>query len=111
MKPALLCLTLSCGLWAQSTAQIQGSIHDASGSTVPGAVLKATQTETSAVRTAISYTDGTYALTNLAIGPYRLEVSKPGFSTYVQTGIVLQVESQPTVDVSFNVGKVSEQVQ
>jgi len=111
MKPALLFCTLSCGLWAQSTAQIQGSIHDASGSTVPGAVLKATQAETSAVRTAISDTDGTYALTNLAIGPYRLEVSKPGFSTYVQTGIVLQVESQPTIDISLKVSDKNEQVQ
>ena len=111
MKPAFLLLTLSCGVWAQSTAQIQGSIHDASGSTVPGAVLKATQTETSAVRTAISDTDGTYALTNLAIGPYRLEVSKPGFSSYVQTGIVLQVESQPTIDISLKVSDLNEQVQ
>jgi hypothetical protein len=103
VKPALLFFTLRCGLWAQSTAQIQGSIHDASGSTVPNAVLKATQTETSAVRTVISDTDGTYALTNLAIGPYRLEVSKPGFSTYVQTGIVLQVGSRPTIDISLKV--------
>jgi len=40
-KPALFFLTLSCGLWAQSTAAIQGSIQDASGSAVSGAVVKA----------------------------------------------------------------------
>ena len=90
-------VALSCALWAQSTAQIQGSIQDASGSAVPGANVKATQTETGAVRATTSGSDGTYVLTNLAIGPYRLEISKPGFSTYVQTGIVLLVESQPTV--------------
>ena len=107
--PALL--ILACGLRGQSTAQIQGSIQDASGSAVPGAVVKATQTETGAVRAAISSTDGTYVLTNLAIGPYSLEVSKPGFSTYVQTGIVLQVESRPTVEISLTVGNIREQVQ
>jgi hypothetical protein len=104
-------LALSCGVWAQSTAQIQGSIQDASGSAVPGAIVKATQTETGAVRATASGADGTYVLTNLAIGPYRPEVSKPGFSTYVQTGIVPQVESQPTVEVSLQIGNVSEQVQ
>jgi hypothetical protein len=107
----LFFLALNFALRAQSTAQIQGSIQDASGSAVPGAVVKATQAETGAFRTITSDRDGTYVLTNLATGPYRLEVSKPGFSTYVQTGIVLQVESRPTVDISLTVGTVSEQVQ
>ena len=52
-----------------------------------------------------------YVLPNLPIGPYRLEVTKAGFSTYVQTGIVLQVATNPTVDVSLKIGAVSEQVQ
>ena len=50
-------------------------------------------------------------LTNLAIGPYRLEISKPHFNTYVRTGIVLQVESQPTMDVSLKVGDVTRAVE
>jgi hypothetical protein len=98
-------------LHAQSTAQIQGTIQDATGAAVPGAEIRATQTETATVRTAISGADGAYVLPNLPIGPYRLEVAKPGFSKFVQTGIVLQVESQPTVDVSLKVGNVSEQVE
>ena len=108
---AIAALTLSPSLWAQSTAQIQGSIQDVSGSAVPGAVVKATETETGVVRSTVSNTDGTYALTSLAVGPYRLEVSKPGFSTYARTRIVLQVESQPTVDVSLTVGDVNEQIE
>ena len=50
-------------------------------------------------------------LPNLPIGPYRLEVTKSGFSTYVQTGIVLQVATNPTVDVALKIGAVNEQVQ
>src|SRR5215471_21311131 len=102
---------LGYALWAQTTAQIQGTIQDVSGSAVPGANVKATQTDTGAVRTTISDTDGTYVLANLPIGPYKLEISKPGFSTSVRTGIVLHVESQPTVDISLTLGNVNEQIE
>lgn len=36
---------------------------------------------------------------------------KQGFSTYVQSGIVLQVATAPTIDPVLNVGTVSESVQ
>ena len=63
------------------------------------------------MRTVNSGADGGYVLANLPIGPYRLEISKQGFTTYVQTGIILQVNTSPTVDISLKVGNVSEQVQ
>ena len=107
-----LCLALlGASLLAQSTAQIQGSVQDASGAAVPGAEVKATQTQTGALRTVTSGADGGYVLANLPIGPYRVEVSRAGFSTYVQTGIVLQVASSPSVDITLKVGGVSDQVQ
>src|SRR5262249_8183485 len=68
------------------------------------------QTATGAVRTAATGIDGGYVFTNLAVGPYMLEVSKSGFTKYVQSGIVLQVDASPTIDVALKVGSVSEQV-
>ena len=59
----------------------------------------------------MSAADGAYVFPNLPIGPYRIEVSKTGFSVYVQTGIMLQVNTNPTVDIALKVGNVSEQVQ
>src|ERR1700676_3748917 len=97
-------------IWAQSTSQINGTIHDSSGLAVPGAAVKVTQTATGAVRTATSGSDGDYVLHHLPIGPYLLEVTNDGFSKYVQSGIVLQVDTNPTVEVSLQVGSVSEQV-
>ena len=82
-------------VFAQTTAQINGTVRDQSGRVLPGVEIKATQTATGAVRTAISDETGSYVLPNLPIGPYMLEVSLPGFRTYVQTGIVLQVSSNP----------------
>ncbi len=99
------------GMFAQSTSQIQGVVQDASGSAVPGAEIKATQTATGTVRTVTSGADGVYVLPDLPLGPYKLEVSKAGFATYVESGIVLQVASNPTIDIQLKVGQVSEQVQ
>ncbi|MCU1335281.1 MAG: hypothetical protein JWO19_862, partial [Bryobacterales bacterium] len=108
---AVFVFVLGTCLWGQSTSQIQGIIEDPAGAAIPGAEIKATQTDTGLVRTATSSADGTYVLANLPIGPYRLEVTKPGFSTYVQTGIVLQVATNPTVNVALKLGTVSESVQ
>jgi len=107
----LAVLVCAVGLYAQGQAQIQGTVLDSTGAVVPGAGVKATQTETGAVRTVTSATDGSYVLANLPIGPYRLDVSKEGFTTYVQTGVILQVNTNPTIDFSLKIGNVSEQVQ
>lgn len=107
-------LLMSWGViaWAQavSTSQIQGVVQDATGLAVEGAQVRATQTATGATRLATTSADGTYVLPNLPVGPYRLEVSKEGFNQYVQTGILLQVGSNPNIDVQLKVGVVTEQV-
>src|ERR1700757_4542921 len=88
-------LFASVTVWAQ-TSQISGVIKDPSGSAIPGAAIKATQTATGVVRNTTSGSDGGYALPNLPTGPYLLEVTKEGFTKYAQSGIVLQVDTAPT---------------
>src|SRR5437016_102310 len=94
-----------------ATAQISGTVKDQSGAVLPGAEITATQTETGAVRMALSDETGSYVLPNLPVGPYKLEVSIPGFRTFVQSGIVLQVNSSTVVNPVLNVGQVSETVE
>jgi hypothetical protein len=106
----LLCLLLACAVARAQTSQISGTVRDTSGLAIPGAAIKATQTATGVIRTTNSGADGSYVLPNLPIGPYLLEVTKEGFSRYVQSGIVLQVETTPTVDIALRVGAVNEQV-
>src|SRR5450631_1868347 len=109
----LVGLGIAALVWAQavSTAQIGGVVQDSTGLAVPGAEVKVTQTDTGAIRTATSNADGSYVLPSLPVGPYTLEVKKPGFATYVQTGIVLQVATNPAIPVTLKVGAVTEQVQ
>ncbi len=108
----LLVSVMTCNaLWAQATAQIGGSVHDMSGAVLPGVEITATQTGTGASRMTITNETGYYILPNLPLGPYRVEASLPGFRSFVQTGIVLQVNSNPTLNIVLQVGQVTEQVE
>src|SRR5437867_2385672 len=101
-----------CTLLGQTVSgQISGTVKDASGAVLPGVEIKVTQTNTGATRIVVSNETGSYIISNLPVGPYRLEAALPGFSTYVQSGIVLQVNSNPILPVMLQVGTVNETVQ
>jgi len=110
LKIAVVSALTAAAVWAQATARIHGVVSDMSGAAIPGATVKATQTDTGISRTITSEADGGYVLTNLPLGPYSIEVSKEGFSTEVQTGIVLQVNSDPAIPIALKVGTVAERV-
>ncbi len=93
-----------------STAQISGTVKDESGGVLPGADVTATQTDTGVTRTVVSDANGAYVLSNLPLGPYRLEVKLSGFRSYSRTGIVLQVNAQPVIDVAMALGDLNETV-
>src|SRR5262245_2910666 len=104
---ALMC----ANVWGQATAQISGSVRDQSGAVLPGVEVMATQTDTGIIRSTVTNETGSYVLPNLALGPYRLEAGLPGFRSFVQTGSVLQVNSSPVINVTLEVGQVSETVE
>src|SRR2546427_11091245 len=108
----LMVSAMTCGaVWAQATAQISGAVQDQSGAVLPGVEVTATQTETGIARMTVTNETGHYVLPNLPLGPYKLEGALPGFRTFIQTGIVLNVNANPTVNISLQVGQVSEQVE
>src|SRR5262245_17528453 len=94
-----VCLLAGSALFAQSAsvAQISGTVQDSTGAAVPGAQVSVTQTDTGLSRAVQSDENGAYLLPSLPIGPYRLEVKKEGFSSYIQSGIVLQVNTNPAI--------------
>src|SRR5262249_25298413 len=115
-SPSVLAAIVSMSLgatmiWAQATAQIIGSVKDQTGAVLPGVEVTATQTATGAKRTAVTDETGSYTLQNLPIGPYTIEAALPGFKTYVQTGIVLQVGTNPVVNAVLEIGQLSDQVE
>ncbi|HZR58391.1 MAG TPA: carboxypeptidase-like regulatory domain-containing protein, partial [Terriglobales bacterium] len=95
---------------AVANAQLSGVVTDPSGAAIPDAKIIVTQTDTNAVRTVQSGSDGTFILPGLAIGPYKLQVEAKAFTSYIQTGIVLQVGESPKINIALKLGGVTERV-
>jgi hypothetical protein len=88
----------------------QRDVADASGAVLPGVTVIAIQTETGFRREAVTDGTGSYALLNLPTGPYRLEATLSGFRTFSQTGLVLQVGSNPVIPVKMELGSLEQTV-
>jgi hypothetical protein len=107
----LLCFPLYLSAQTSPVSQISGTVQDSSGAAIPGAQVQLTNIDTNAIRTADTSDVGYYAFPSLPIGPYKLQVSKEGFTSYVQSGIVLQVGTNPAIDVTMQVGAVTQTVE
>lgn len=93
---------------AVNNAQVHGAVTDPTGAAIVGAQVTATQTDTGMVRRTVTNSDGEFALPNLPVGPYNLEVAASGFQNYVQTGITLQVSQNPKIDIHMRIGAVAQ---
>jgi Carboxypeptidase regulatory-like domain/TonB dependent receptor len=108
----VLALAAPAATWAQAVggAQITGFVRDSSGGALPGVDVMVTQTDTGVSRSTVTSNDGGFAFPNLAVGPYQLKATLQGFSTFVQDGIILQVNSNPSLTVTLQIGAISEQL-
>src|SRR2546421_3119868 len=95
---------------AQATAQISGTVRDASNAVLPGVTVTATQTDTGIARTTVTDENGLYVLTALLLGPYKLEAALAGFRTSVQTDLVLRVNASPVNNIKLEIGEVAETI-
>ncbi len=87
-----LCLLLAIPTLGQRTSgQISGSVVDQNGAAVPEATVTAIQVGTNVERTVTASDDGLYTITDLAIGTYRLTVTKSGFKSAITENIVVNV--------------------
>src|ERR1051325_2699845 len=93
---------------AQATAQISGTVRDSTGAVLPGATITATHTETGISRSTVSNESGFYTLASLPLGRYNLEVMLQGFRTFAQTDVILQVNSNPVINATLQIGEVAE---
>ncbi len=108
---ALLFLCLSGPyLTAQVSASLSGLITDPSGAAVSTASITAKNLDTGISRTVSADQSGRYRFFALPVGPYEVRVTKEGFAEGIRSGIRLVVGQDAAVDVSLQVGQVSEQV-
>ena len=88
-----------------------GNVTDASGAAVPGAEIVITQAETNLSRTQSANEAGIFAFSTVPGGVYTVQVSQEGFSTYSRADVTVAVNAVTRVDVSLEVGQVTEIVE
>lgn len=108
---SLLILPFSAIAQTVAVSDVSGTVTDQSGAAVPNAKVQMIEVDKQQSHATVTDASGRYTLPNLPTGPYRLEVQAAGFSSYVQTGIELQVASNVTLNVAMKVGSVNETVE
>lgn len=93
-----------------TSGQIAGNVVDQNGAVVSEATITATQVATGEKRSVTASSDGNYTIANLAIGIYRLAISKTGFKETVVSNVVVNVSTTTRQDVTLQTGAINEVV-
>ncbi len=94
------------------TGTIEGTVLDPSGAAVLKAKVAITNTDRNqVVRTITTEGSGVYSATFLPIGNYSISAEAYGFKIATRTGIVLNVNDVLKINVTMQVGAVSETVE
>ncbi len=109
---AVLIVGLSGVAFAQDiTGSIGGTVRDSSGATVPNATVTITdEAKNVVVRTLTTGEEGEYSAPSLPVGTYSVTVEAPSFKKSQQTGAKLDVNQRRQIDITLEVGNVSEVV-
>jgi hypothetical protein len=98
-------------LRAQSTsASLTGRITDSSKAVVPSAQVLAINTGTRVHYETLTNDTGSYYLTNLPPGSYRIEVEKLGFKAVLKADLILHVQDALEINFEMVLGSASESV-
>src|SRR5271154_2978104 len=109
---AVLFFFLCSHLQAQyDNGSLVGTIRDASGAAVPGAVVTVTNNATAAVAKATTAGDGDYELPSLRVGVYHVSATAAGFTDAVANNITISVAGRQRIDLSLKVGATETTVE
>jgi hypothetical protein len=96
---ALLLFVPALG-WAQSVGEIVGTVADPTGAVIPNASVTALQKATGLTRSTITSGAGTYSLSKLPVGSYKVTSVAAGFKA-ASSDIALDVNEQREVDFTL----------
>jgi Carboxypeptidase regulatory-like domain len=88
---------------------ISGTVHDASGASVPGATVTVRHTETGATRRLTTDSEGRFFAPSVPVGPYTVSVAHESFQTQTQNNLSLAIGQ--TLQVYFVLGLATVQQQ
>jgi hypothetical protein len=94
-----------------SGVRLNGTVADASGAVVPGAVVRAYDASGSLAGETTSNAAGLYEFAALPDGPVNLEVQRPGFQTARINNVMVSNSKTAQTDVRLQVGNASQAVE
>jgi hypothetical protein len=98
------------GAQAQFKASIQGTITDANGGAVVGAKVSVTNQGTGTTRDTVTSAQGFYRIGELTPGSYTVTAEAAGFKMFTSKDVDVQAEAARGLDITLQVGAVTEQV-
>src|SRR5215469_961020 len=108
---AVLSLWVGIAVMAQSSrGTLTGTVMDANGAFIAGVAVNLTETNTGSGYSTKSTAEGLFTFNELPPGSYKLSVIAPGFESYTQSGISVNVGSTSTVTAVLKVGAESTTV-
>lgn len=104
-------LLISNAIYGQvGNSSISGVVVDSGGLLVQGASVTLLQPATGYSHTISTDMQGTYKFLSLNPGTYDLRVTKPGFSSFLANGFVLQVSQDAVQNVTLQVSSTSQEI-
>ena len=100
-------LVVSPALGQTHRASLRGTVYDPARAVIPGATVTLTNLETGEQRTITTGNDGSYAISSLPAGSYKLQIERSGFSKFVQN-VNLLVDQVVRADVTLEVPQIGE---
>ena len=111
-RTALLFAAAAVAAYSQTqTATVRGSVSDASGAVIPGAALTLTNVDQNRPWEGEANASGAYVFQQIPPGNYSLSVEAAGFKRYERPRFILQVAQVAEIDISLEVGDVTEVVE
>ena len=89
-----------------TTGTLTGTVTDSRGGVVPQADIVVSSEETLVQTHTESNRDGSFVVSGLPPGNYKVTISKPQFQTHTETGIVLNTAQVATVNAVLSPGQV-----
>ncbi len=99
------------GIAQTSFGTLTGTISDTTGAVVSSVPLTLTNTETGEQRKVIGDASGNYSFVNLIPGVYKLDAQAEGFQHFIQSQIVIQVQTTTRIDLALKVGQLSQSIE
>src|SRR3984885_10526042 len=92
------------------TGGLTGVVTDSSGAAIPGTTVKVTNVSMGETRTATSSSDGSYSISLLPPGEYRVRFEAPGFTPLEVPSVTVTVTETGTLNETLTVGSQTQAV-